>query len=196
MGLIKPPLWRLEASLQEAASDSRGSPCDHTSPFHSHFPRRCSPLRARTARLLQRLRAQPGEAAAPQEPHVSPATSAAYINDDADLNRVHLTGTLGCEPLLYDVSDHSVAALALACQRRWHNAASAAQVETIWFNLVASDELAEQCGRLLHRGDRVYVEGSLRLWTELRGPHSYGCHTVAIDRIVLLAASRCDREGA
>lgn len=194
MGLIKPPLWRLEASLREAnlasREGSREQTCSPSSPSH-----RCSPLRARTVKLLQRLRAQPAEAATPQSPHVSATTSTACPNDDADLNRVHLTGTLGCEPLLHDVGDHPVAALALACQRRWRNAAGAVQVETSWFNLVAADELAEQCGRLLHRGDRVYVEGSLRVWTELRGPHSYGCHTVALDRIVLLAVGRCNTEG-
>jgi hypothetical protein len=194
MGLIKPPLWRLEASLQEANLAPREGPFAHVcSP--SSPSRRCSPLRARTTKLLQRLRAQAGEAAAPQSPRVSAATAAARPNDDADLNRVHLTGTLGCEPLLYDVGDHPVAALALACQRHWRTPAGIWNVETTWFNLSAADELAEQCGRQLHRGDRVYVEGSLCLWAEVRGPHSYGCHTVAIDRIVLLAASHCNGDG-
>ncbi|HMQ35759.1 MAG TPA: single-stranded DNA-binding protein, partial [Chloroflexaceae bacterium] len=92
------------------------------------------------------------------------------------------------EPLLYDVGDHPVAALALACQRRWRTPSGTVQLATTWFNLSAWEELAEQCGRQLHHGDRVYVEGYLHLWTETRPPHSYACHTIVLERIVLLAA--------
>ena len=108
--------------------------------------------------------------------------------DDADLNRVQLTGCLGSEPLLYDVGNHPVAMLALACKRVWRAADGTLQLETTWVNLSAWEELAEQCGRLLHRGDRVYVEGALRLWTEVQATHSYACHTVVLDRIMLLVA--------
>lgn len=107
--------------------------------------------------------------------------------DDADLNRVQLTGVLGSEPLLSDVGDHPVAALVLACQRRWRTPSGTVHIATTWVNLSAWEDLAEQCGRQLHRGDRVYVEGRLHLWSELRGPHSYACHTIVLDRIVLLA---------
>jgi hypothetical protein len=68
------------------------------------------------------------------------------------------------------------------------------QLETTWVNLSTWEELAEQCGRLLHCGDRVYVEGSLHLWTEVQPPHSYACHTVMVDRIVLLAPAPFEKE--
>ncbi|NJO81798.1 MAG: single-stranded DNA-binding protein [Blastochloris sp.] len=135
--------------------------------------------------LKQRLGATPRAPATPSPP-----------DDDADLNRVYLTGTLGSEPLLYDVGDHPVARLALACQRRWRTTTGAMESESTWFNLTAWEELAEQCGRQLHRGDRVYVEGYLHLWSETRPPHSYACHTIVLDRIVLLAAARAADEGA
>lgn len=107
-----------------------------------------------------------------------------------DLNRVLLTGRLGSEPLLYDVGDHPVARLALACERRWRVPGGAVQLETSWFELSAWEELALYCGRLLHQGDRVYVEGSLELWSELYGRASYACHTIVLERIVLLAAAQ------
>lgn len=156
--------------------------------------RQPSPLAARTAALLQRLRAQQGLRAG-----LGPICSAADLDGqpvaaDADLNRIHLTGCLGSEPLLYDVADHPVASLALACARRWHTSTGTLQVETLWFNLSAWEELAEQCGRLLHRGDRVYVEGSLHLWAEIQASQSYACHTVVLDRIVLLAAGSTTNE--
>lgn len=143
---------------------------------------RPSALAARTAALLQRLRSQTCATAAV-------GTLGSLQLDDADLNRVQLTGYLGSEPLLYDVGDHPVASLALACARRWRTPTGALQVETLWFNLTAWEELAERCGRLLHRGDRVYVEGCLQLWTEVQAPQSYACHTIVLERIVLLAAS-------
>jgi hypothetical protein len=186
MNLIKPPLWQEQATAcQDTIAPAEGSPAG--CPSRRHYP-----LAARTAALLQRLKAQ-GETGAS---HIGTSPKNADCQGDADLNRVQLSGTLGSEPLLYIIGDHPVAELSLACQRRWRTPASIWKVETTWFNLSASDELAEQCGRLLHRGDRVYVEGSLRLWAELRGPHSYGCHIVALDRIVLLVASRCDEDGA
>lgn len=123
-----------------------------------------------------------------------------------DLNRIHLTGRLGAEPLLYDVGDHPVAALCLVSTRSWRHADGSLRAETTWYNLTAWEELAEQCGRQLHRDDRVYVEGHLHLSNEHRGAHWVLCHSVILDRIELLAigtapcgrvattsADRCDR---
>lgn len=190
MGLIKPGLWHQEPEPSYQYTPHAG-PEGHATCLAG----RRSPLRARTAALLHRLRAHPPEhaghvAADPLKDALCPAAG-----DDADLNRVQLTGVLGCEPLLYDVGDHPVAALALACQRRWRTASGAVQLATTWFNLSAWEELAEQCGRQLHRGDRVYVEGYLHLWTETRPPHSYACHTIVLERIVLLAAGGGAAEG-
>ena len=191
MGLIKPGLWHQEPE-----------PATHTEPRGGAHPastlRRRSPLAARTVALLHRLRAQPPVEAQQATPGPPADAVRPTVADDADLNRVQLTGVLGSEPLLYDVGDHPVAALALACQRRWRTPCGDLQVATIWFNLSAWEELAEQCGRQLHQGDRVYVEGYLHLWTETRAPHSYACHTVVLDRIVLLAASHstADEEAA
>jgi single-strand DNA-binding protein len=109
-----------------------------------------------------------------------------------DLNRVHLTGELASEPLLYDVGDHPVARLALASRRSWIGPGNRLQLATTWFELTAWEALAEQCGRLLHRGDRVYVEGRLHLWHERRGRQSLLCHSIILDRIELLAAGRGD----
>lgn len=178
MRLIRPGLWQVQPDRSH--DEAQRSLDGHT----VYQPRRRSPLPARTAALLQRLRAQARGAAA----GVPAGVPGSEQLDDADLNRVQLTGCLGGEPLLYDVGDHPVAALALACERRWRASSGAIKVETTWFNLTAWEELAERCGRLLHRGDRVYIEGRLHLWTEACAAQSYACHTVALDRIVLLAA--------
>ena len=194
MGLIKPPMWGPEASALKEMTPFSDSRANRTSPGHHRLHTR-SPLRARTAALLQRLRAEPAPAHGKRAPAAPAAPPPAHVIGEADLNRVHLSGTLGSEPLLYDVGDHLCATLALASQRRWRTASGAEQLETTWFNLSAWEDVAEQCGRLLHRGDRVYVEGSLLLWTALRAAQSYACHTVVLERIVLLAAGGFAAEG-
>jgi single stranded DNA-binding protein len=105
----------------------------------------------------------------------------------ADLNRIHLTGTLGSEPLLTSVGDHPLATLTLVSERWWRTPAGKRKRDSSWFTLSAWEELAEQCGRLLHRGDRVYVEGSLQLWPDWRSGRSSTSYTIVLDRIVLLA---------
>jgi hypothetical protein len=131
------------------------------------------------ARLAARLRQLRAEAA-----------SAIEAGSPADTNRVQLSGLLGSEPLLYDIGDHSVAELALACQCRYQVSCGALQLTTTWFNLTACEELAAYCGRFLHRGDQVSVAGTLQLWTETRGPVSVLCHRVLLDDIVLLAVGQ------
>lgn len=110
-----------------------------------------------------------------------------------DLNRIHLTGRLGSEPLLYDVGDHPVAALCLVSSSSCRGADGSHRAHTSWYNLTAWEELAEQCGRQLHCDDRVYVEGRLHLWNEHHGSHWVLCHTVILDRIELLAVGSAPR---
>jgi single-strand DNA-binding protein len=192
MALLKKPLgWGGSActsgpGIEPAAPEPYGTT--------GRTARRASPLAARTAALLQRLRAQQGPGAERRSICSAADSATQPVVAGADLNRIHLTGCLGSEPLLYDVGDHPIATLALACERRWQAVDGTIQLETTWLNLSAWEELAEQCGRLLHRGDRVYVEGTLHLWTEVQAPQSYACHTIIADRIVLLAAGSFGNE--
>jgi single-strand DNA-binding protein len=110
----------------------------------------------------------------------------ALVLPDADLNRVHLTGILGSVPMLYTSGDHPVAALSLRCTERWQTPDGRLKSETAWYNLTAWEELAEHCGRSVHPGDRVYVEGRLHLTPTVHGSHSFTTLTIIVDRIVIL----------
>lgn len=187
MRLIKPAFRHTPTAPPESPPDSPEALCYQTALPSSTPPRR-SPLRARTAAFLHRLRSQQPALAAAAVPCAAVAAAPVHTSADSDLNRVHLTGTLGSEPMLYTIGDHPVADLALACRRCWPTATGADEVETTWINLRAWEEIAEQCGRLLHSGDRVYVEGSLHLWNARSARQSHPCHTIVIDRIVLLTA--------
>jgi len=156
------------------------TPCMQTPEHGAASPPRPSPLRARIVACIARHDAQ--QAAARR------ADADGY--GQADLNRVHLTGRLGSEPLLYNVGDHPVADLTLVGERRWRTGTGALQLETTWFTLSAWEELAEHCGRWLHQHDRVYVEGALQRWSASCGPSRSASHTIVLDRVVLLDTHR------
>lgn len=155
-----------------------------------------SPFRQRLEARLELLHMQPPQRGTCPTPTAETDGVSLCSVHDADLNRVQLTGVLGGEPLLSDVGDHPIARLGLASARRWQTPAGRIQLETIWFNLTAWEELAAYCGRALHGGDRVYVEGRLHLWHERYGRWSAACHTVVLDRIVLLSPARGQQVGA
>ena len=106
----------------------------------------------------------------------------------ADLNRVQLSGRLDREQVLIDVGDHHVAALHLVCERSWLTRSGATEWGQDAFRLTAWEELADTCGRLLHAGDRVYVEGRLRLYSSWLGGVEHTAHEILLDRIVLLTS--------
>lgn len=154
-----------------------------------HRPQRRSPLAARTAALLERMRVET-QCTVDRPPLRTQRTQTQVPPlPDADLNRVHLTGILGSVPLLYTVGDHPVAALCLRCTERWQAPDGRLKSETAWYNLTAWEELAEHCGRTLHSGDRVYVEGRLHLTPTVHGPNSFTTLTIIVDRIVILDAA-------
>lgn len=149
--------------------------------------RRPSPLATRTAALLERLRAEadgPTQRKAPrQAPSIPPDTD----SWQADLNRVQLTGRLAREPLLHDVGDHRIASLQLVSERRWRTAPGTVMRDHSWHRLTAWEDLADLCGRLLHAGDRVYVEGQLRPISGQGG--AVLTYEIVLDRLILLARS-------
>lgn len=145
----------------------------------------CSSLQLRTAALLQRLRAQQSgqKVISAGWPELPPDGE----GWQADLNRVQLTGCLAREPLLYDVADHHVARLQLRSERRWRTAPLAVVRSHTAFQLTAWEDLADYCGRHLHAGDRIFVEGQLR---PISGRVVEGLcvnYEIVLERIMLLA---------
>jgi hypothetical protein len=191
MPSIALPSEATQATEREAPSlPAASSPVPTTE--ERQRPRSTSPLRARITARLQRLHAEPIATQIQLPPRVFPNLLSARHIETADLNRVCLTGTLGSEPLLYDIGDHPAATLTLMSERCWRTGSGALELETTWFTLSASEALAEQCGRLLHCGDRIFVEGSLHLWPDWRSGYLSTGHSIVLDRIVLLAAGPSD----
>ncbi len=108
-----------------------------------------------------------------------------------DLNKVQLTGRLGADPTRrYTAQGSAIVTFRVASNRTWRSSSGASHEDTEWFRVVAWDQLAEQCGQQLGRGDHIYVEGRLqtRQWVEADGQQRITTEVVASEVIVLGAS--------
>lgn len=120
------------------------------------------------------------------------------------LNKVLLIGNLTRDPnLRYTPNGTAVCSFGLATNRTWTPADGGEKQEKVEFhNIVAWSKLADICGQLLHKGDKVYVEGRLQT-RDWKGDDGQERKTteIVIDNMMLLSNSRSssnysDDEGA
>ena len=79
------------------------------------------------------------------------------------VNKVILVGNLGKDPeLRYTPSGTAVATFSLATTERYKDREGNKQTKTEWHNIVAWRQLAEICGKYLHKGKQIYVEGKIQ----------------------------------
>ena len=81
----------------------------------------------------------------------------------ASLNRVMLIGNVGTDPeMRYTPGGIPVTSFRIATSRVYTTGDGERKQETEWFTVVAWRKQAESCSQFLTKGQRVYVEGSLR----------------------------------
>ena len=98
------------------------------------------------------------------------------------VNKVILVGNLGKDPeLRYTPSGAAVATFPLATSERFKNRNGEQQEKTEWHNIVAWRNLAEICGKYLHKGRQVYIEGRIqtRSYDDRDGNRRYMTEIVA-----------------
>ena len=79
------------------------------------------------------------------------------------VNKVILVGNLGKDPeLRYTASGTAVATFSLATSERYKDRDGSQQEKTEWHNIVAWRQLAEICGKYLHKGKQVFIEGKIQ----------------------------------
>ncbi len=80
------------------------------------------------------------------------------------LNKVMLIGNLTRDPnLRFTPNSTAVCSFGIATNRAWTPADGGEKQERVDFhNIVAWSKLAEICGQLLHKGDKVFVEGRIQ----------------------------------
>jgi single-strand DNA-binding protein len=79
------------------------------------------------------------------------------------LNRVMLIGNVGTDPeMRFTPSGNPVTSFRVATSRVYTTSEGERRQETEWFTVVAWKKQAESCNQFLTKGQRVYIEGSLR----------------------------------
>lgn len=104
------------------------------------------------------------------------------------LNKVHLIGNLGNDPVLKNFdSGKSVTEFRLATTERWKNKAGEWQERTEWHNIVLWGKTAEVAAEYLKKGSRIYIGGrvSYKSWEDDQGTKKYKTEIVA-DRMQML----------
>jgi single-strand DNA-binding protein len=96
------------------------------------------------------------------------------------LNKVMLIGNVGSEPEIRTTAGGTkVAKFSLATNRQWTDRSGQKQEKTEWHRCTAWDRTADIIEQYVHKGDRLYVEGSIeysqtedeagkpRYWTDI-----------------------------
>ncbi len=79
------------------------------------------------------------------------------------VNKVILVGNLGKDPdLRYTPAGAAVVTFSMATTERYKDRDGNRQEKTEWHNIVAWRQLAEICGKFLHKGKQVYIEGKIQ----------------------------------
>lgn len=99
------------------------------------------------------------------------------------VNKVVIIGNLGQDPeIKYLLSGDAVANISVATSETWKDKQSGAQQErTEWHRISAFGKLAEIMRDWLHKGSKIYIEGSLRTrkWQAQDGQDRYTTEIIA-----------------
>jgi single-strand DNA-binding protein len=120
------------------------------------------------------------------------------IMSTRSLNKVLLIGNLTRDPnLRYTPNGTAVCSFGIATNRSWTPSDGGEKQEKVeYHNIVAWAKLADICGQLLHKGDKVYVEGRLQT-RDWKGDDGQERKTteVVIDNMMLLSNGRGSGNG-
>lgn len=99
------------------------------------------------------------------------------------VNKVILIGNLGNDPeIRYTPNGNAVANVTLATSSAWRDKQTGElQERTEWHRIIFFNRLAEIVGEYLHKGSKIYVEGSLRTrkWQDKTGIDRYTTEIIA-----------------
>ena len=100
------------------------------------------------------------------------------------VNKAILIGNLGNDPdeIRYTPNGSAVTTVSLATSETWRDKQSGElQDRTEWHRVVFFNRLAEIVGEYLHKGSKIYVEGSIRTrkWEDKNGMTRYTTEIIA-----------------
>lgn len=104
------------------------------------------------------------------------------------LNKVMLIGNLGRDPeIRYTANGTPVASFSIATTESRKDPEGNVTEKTEWHNIIAWQKLAEICGEWLKKGQKVYIEGSIksRSYDDKNGVKRYVTEIIAENLIML-----------
>jgi single-strand DNA-binding protein len=104
---------------------------------------------------------------------------------------VILVGNCGADPeLRYTPAGTAVTTVNLATSEKFNGSDGSKQERTEWHRLVFWRQLAEICGKYLHKGKQIYVEGKLqtRKWQDQSGIDRYTTEII-VDKMQMLGSA-------
>lgn len=104
------------------------------------------------------------------------------------LNRAQIIGNLTRDPeMRYTPNGQGVVSFGIATNRRWKDKDGNNQEQTEFHDIVAWGKLAEIMSQILHKGNKVYVEGRLqtRSWEAQDGSKRQRTEVVVDDFVAL-----------
>ena len=108
------------------------------------------------------------------------------------LNRAQIIGNLTRDPeLRYIPSGQAVTSFSVATNRRWRDKDGNNQEQTEFHDVVAWGKLAELLNQLVHKGNKIFIEGRLqtRQWEGQDGNKRSRTEIVADDFVLLTPKS-------
>ena len=113
------------------------------------------------------------------------------------LNKVQLIGNLGKDPeLRYTPNGDAVVSFSVATTEKYKDREGNKKEVTEWHNVIAWRQLAEICGKYLHKGKQVYIEGKIktRSYDDRDGNKKYVTEIIASQMIMLGSVDRQQSE--
>jgi single-strand DNA-binding protein len=116
----------------------------------------------------------------------------------ASINKVILIGNLGADPeVRYTPAGKAVATFKLATTEQWTGKDGEKGERTEWHRVVAWERLGEICGKYLHKGKQVYIEGKIQTkqWEDRDGNKRYTTEIIAQTMKMLGPAGKSGSSG-
>ena len=104
------------------------------------------------------------------------------------VNKAILVGRLGADPeVRYTPDGTMITNFRMATDEQWKDKNGEKVQKTEWHRIVTYRKLAEICGKFLHKGSLVYVEGRIqtRAWDDKEGVKRYTTEINASDMRML-----------
>ena len=109
------------------------------------------------------------------------------------VNKVMLIGNVGSNPEAKQFENGMIATVSIATSERWTDKTTGERKEhTEWHKLVFNGKLAEVVAQYVKKGDKIYIEGSLRTrkWTDQQTGQERYSTEIRVDTMQMLGGQQ------